>query len=383
MTESTASPMGRARSLVAGRDPLPTVVALVSLAVYLAHGWLGALLRDLSIYVYAGQQVLHGHAPYVGILNRAGPLAHLVPALGIALGRVFGLSDVVGARLFFMVVSIACVVSVYFWGRLVLGTRLAGLAGAAAMLCFHGFVEYATNGPREKSVMVLLFVWVLIDLHKRNWLRAGVWLALSTLTLQIIFPPGAAAALVALVAAGAGARLRGLLRFAAGGIAATAVVALYFLVVGALDDAVQGFLVINARYTTPDPFFDAAQANWNHLVDGYGASLAVLILGAVALLVAGVVAALTWRRPAEDPLATRARAVAPAAAAVVLAVIWSMRDFDNWPDAFPLLPLAAFGVALVAAVLVSSVTIRVGVAIVAIWAVVATTDAVVYATSTR
>ena len=376
-------PLDRLRAFAAGRDPFPLVVTAVSLAVFLVCGWLGQLSRDLSVYVYAGQQVLHGHAPYEAILNRAGPLAHLVPAVGIALGRLVGLSDVVGVRLFFMVISVVTVVSIYFWGRVVFASRKAGLTAAAAMLCFHGFIDYATNGPREKTVMILLFVWFLIDLHKRNWFRAGVWLALSTLTLQIIFPPGAVAALAALALAGAGERLRGLIRFAAGGLSATAVFVVYFAAVGALNEAIDAFWRINARYTTPDPLLSHPGSAWRDLGSGYGASLAVMVVGAIALVAAGVAAALTWRRPTSDPTAARLRAVFPESCAVVACTLWCLKDFDNWPDAFPLLPLSALGIGLCVAAITGRVAARLGGVIVAVAVVLAVSDAFAYAIGDR
>jgi hypothetical protein len=49
--------------------------------------------RDLAIYSYAGRQVAEGVPPYVGNLNRAGPLAHLIPAIGVAGARVGGFEE--------------------------------------------------------------------------------------------------------------------------------------------------------------------------------------------------------------------------------------------------------------------------------------------------
>ena len=74
-------------------DPLVPVVAGVSLVVYVLHGFHGMLTRDLSIYSYAGQQVADGVPPYLGVLNRAGPLAHVLPGVGALVARRGGLDD--------------------------------------------------------------------------------------------------------------------------------------------------------------------------------------------------------------------------------------------------------------------------------------------------
>ena len=66
-------------------DPFAGVVALGSLVVFALHGTEGMLSRDLGIYAYAGQQVADGVPPYVGVLNRAGPLAHVLPGVGVVM----------------------------------------------------------------------------------------------------------------------------------------------------------------------------------------------------------------------------------------------------------------------------------------------------------
>ena len=65
-------------------DPLVLAVGLVALTVYSLHGVRGNLTRDVGLYAYAGQQVADGVPPYLGVLNRAGPLAHAIPGLGAA-----------------------------------------------------------------------------------------------------------------------------------------------------------------------------------------------------------------------------------------------------------------------------------------------------------
>lgn len=359
------------------------MIAVASLTVYLAHGQHGSLTRDLSLYVYSGQRVLDGVPPYVDVLNRAGPLAQLVPAVGTALGRPFGFSDVVGARMLFMVFAIAAVVSVYFLCRMLLESRLAGVAGSAAMLSFHGFIQYASDGPREKTVMVLLFVLFLIDLHRRHWLRAGIWLSLATLTLQIIFPPGAAAAVVALLVAGRGLRLRALIRFAVGGLVPVIAFGVYFAAVGALHEAFESYWLINANYTRADPPLDNARVIWENITAAYGATLWVMFVGSAVLVMAGVFALVHLRDGHPTLGVRRSRTVAPAGAAVVLAVLWSLRDFDGWPDAFPLLPLAAVGIALLAVLVADRVPARVALAVVTVWIVAATANAAIYAVTTR
>ena len=236
-------------------DPYAGVVGLVSLAVFALHGTDGILSRDLGIYAYAGQQVADGVPPYVGVLNRAGPLAHLLPGLGVALARLVGMDDLLGIRLLFLLIAVGCVVLVHLLGRDLFGSPWAGVASAAAFLSFSGFIVFASDGPREKTPMLLFLLLALLAAGRRRWLAAGFLLGLATLVLQIILTVGAPALVVAALLGEPGrAGLTACLRIAAGGAVALPRAVLYFVAVGHLHDFVEAFALINAGYTQAGPW---------------------------------------------------------------------------------------------------------------------------------
>ena len=74
-------------------DPLGPAVALLAGVLFLLRGFDGMLTRDLALYAYAGQRVADGVPPYVGVMNRSGPLAHLVPGAGAWVGDVLDVDD--------------------------------------------------------------------------------------------------------------------------------------------------------------------------------------------------------------------------------------------------------------------------------------------------
>ena len=74
-------------------DPWGPLFAVAATVVFLLHGFGGTLTRDLALYAYSGQQFAEGEPPYVSVLNRAGPLAHIVPGIGAAIARVVGTDD--------------------------------------------------------------------------------------------------------------------------------------------------------------------------------------------------------------------------------------------------------------------------------------------------
>ena len=256
-------------------------VGAVALLTYALHGVHGMLSRDLAVYSYAGQQVANGVPPYDGILNRAGPLAHAIPAIGVWIARAGGFDDVVTMRLQFMAIATLCVCAVYLLGRDVFTSRLAGLVSAATFLTFSGFIEYASNGPREKTPMTLFVTCALWAVARKHWFTAGVCVSLATLCLQIAFFSSFTAVVAGALFLAHGGRLRALARVALGGALPVAVCAAWFAAAGSLHDAVEAFLLINMRYTTPDPVLPRLDAAWLDLQEAYGVSLWLLVGGLV------------------------------------------------------------------------------------------------------
>jgi len=108
---------------------------------------------------------------------------------------------------------------------------------------------------------------------------------------------------------------------------------------------VDAFLVLNFRYSTSSPLTDHIGSHVNKLKEGYGVTLWFMLVGLAVLVVLSFAIL--------SPKARREHAwVVPVTAmgvATVVAVFWTVRDLDGWPDAFTVLPLAAVGMgALVA-----------------------------------
>lgn len=360
-------------------DPLPVVVGVVALVVYALHGTNGLLSRDLAVYSYAGQQVADGVPPYVGILNRAGPLAHAGPAIAVWVARLVGADELFAMRLLFLGFAVATVCAVYLLGRSLFGSRPAALVTAAAFLTFQGFIEYASNGPREKTPMTLFLVIALLAVVKRRWFTAGVFASLATLCLQIAFFVGGTAVLLGALVLARGARLRAPARVVLGGAVPALVYVAYAAATGSLDEAVDAFVAINAEYTTPDPPLPRLEEAWEGLVDAYGTSLWVGIVGllGLALVAATLVLPAARRRLPFLP----ALLVLTAAGAASLA--WNTHEYDAWPDLFPVLPLAAVGIGALFRVLAGLLPRRPQVVLAASLAVLATTAAVNYSVTTR
>ena len=323
-------------------DPWGPALALAAAAVFTLHGFEDTLSRDLGVYAYGGQQAADGVPPYVSILNRAGPLSHLIPGVGVVAARLAGIDDVLGMRLLVLVLSAVTVWLAYLLARDTLGSRLEGAVAATALLTFQGFVVLAAGGPRDKPIMVMLLTWSLLAVVRRQWASAGVLVALTTLTWQPAFPVGALVAAVGMASLGRRALVAPLVRFTVGGLVPTVLCVLGFWLAGALPTFIDAFLVIPLRYTVQTGLVEFLGTNGDALVEGYGPAVWAMLAGLVALAVAAsrqLVRNLRGGRAGHEMVMM--------GAGLLAGLLVSMRGFNGWPDAFVLLPFASLGLAVI------------------------------------
>jgi len=346
-------------------DPLGPVLAVAALAVFLVQGFDTILTRDLALYSYGAQQTIDGVPPYVSVLNRAGPLAHLVPAIGVAVARVVGMDEILGMRLLMMLISVACVWLLYLLTRDLFRSRLAGLASASALLTFTGFVTYAVGGPREKTTLTLFVILAFLALSKQRWGLAGACVAMATLTWQPSFITGLFAAAVTMAGLGRREMWPAAIRFCVGGLIPTALITAGFALAGALSEFLEGFVLINQRYTRQGGFLADPLDTTSFLYGGFGPSLVLITAGLVAVIVlAALRRKVAFRN--REPLDL---ALVGIGAGTVAGVLWSLAVLNGWADLVVLLPSAAVGVAAVAAEIQARVPARVGVPILITWSV--------------
>ena len=361
------------------RDPLVFAVGAVALVTYALHGLNGVLTRDLAVYSYAGQQVADGVPPYMGILNRAGPLGHVIPAIGVAIARLGGFDDVTTMRVLFLLIATVCTCVVYLLGRDVFRSRPAGLVTAATFLTFYGFIHYAANGPREKTPMTLFIVCALWAVARKRWFTAGLFVSLATLCLQIAFFTAFPAVLAGVILTAHEGRVRALARVALGGAVPVVLFGLWFALAGSLRASIDAFVVINWTYTVPNPVMEDLDDVWLGLQDAYGMTVWLLVGGVVALALRSLV--VVWPKARhEDPAVD---VLAAFTVGALTGVAWNLKDYDSWPDLFPLLPLAAVGVGGLFALVFRRLSTRPAFAMALVLSVAATVVAVHYSVTTR
>jgi hypothetical protein len=328
----------------------------VALTVYALHGYDGILDRDLGVFTYGGLRISHGGTPYVDVFNSVGPLSDAVPGVAMWLGHFVGADPILSARLFFTVLSALCCSLLCVLARDTLGSRAAGFIAPAVFLTFSGFLRLASDGPREKTTMVLFLLCCLVLLGRRRWALAGACAALATLTWQ----PVLAVCLGALAAAALldqqDTRRRILLRFTLGGLVPSLVTVGYFLTVGALTQALDGFVLINAKYTEQPSLLTRpgliAAKEWRY----YHWTLPLAIAGLLALFALGARAIRSAGRPT---VSVRARRLVVCATGGLVGTVWTVLVVNGGPDLFVVLPFAALGVAGTAVLVLSRTPRRV------------------------
>jgi hypothetical protein len=321
----------------------PIVVGLVSLATYALHGFDGKVDRDLGVFTYGGEQVAHGVPPYVGIFNSVGPLADGLPGLAAWLGNLVDVGPLLSMRVFFMCLSALCCALVCVLAQDTFGSRVAGLVAPAVFLIFERFLELSSDGPREKTTMVVFMLAMLILVGRRRWMTAGVFTALGTLAWQPVLLVAVAVVAVGALSSG---RHRGvvLVRFLVGGAIPSAVTVVFFVLEGALKQALDGFVVVNVVYTSQPSALTQPGFVWSMLWDEYHLTLLVALVGLLAMLVLGARAVPLVRRSAGvfSPVPYR---VVSVGAGCLAGCLWSIAVINGGPDLFVLLPFAALGVA--------------------------------------
>jgi hypothetical protein len=336
----------------------PVVVGLIALVVYALHGYHGELSRDLAVFTYGGEQVTRGVPPYVGVFNSVGPLADAVPGLAAWLGHLVGAGPLLSMRVFFTCLSALCCALVCVLARDTFGSRAAGLVAPAVFVTFRRFLELSSDGPREKTTMVVFLIAMLILAGRRRWMAAGVFTALGTLTWQPVLLVGLG--VVAVGALTSGRRPgRILVRFLVGGAIPSAVTVVWFVLEGALKQAIDGFIVVNVAYTSQPSALTQPRLVWSMLWGSYHASLLVVLVGLVSMLVLAVRAVPFLKRSAGvwSPFPYRLTTVGGGCLAGCL---WSIAVINGGPDLFVLLPFAALGVAGVVVLLASRLPRRLG-----------------------
>lgn len=319
-----------------------TSVAL-AIALYTRFSINGELGRDRGIYVYGGQQMLHGVAPYESVFDPKTPLATMLCGLGAALAKLFGVDAVHMIRLVFFACAVLAVLAIYLLVARLWNSIVGAVVAAAVFVSFTGFAEDAIAGPDAKTPGVLLAVVTMWLAVCRRWFWAGLAGGLTFLVWQplLFFPLLTIAAALLLCR---GERSKALMLSAGGFAAPIAATFVYFAVVGQLG----AFIEAAFRYPLegverrPETVFHRMQNIATVVHQFFGFSGVLFWIGLVLILALAV-----WQvvRARDGRWAALLDPFVLVVVGSLLGVAgYTLTDFQGYPDVLPLLPYAAIGI---------------------------------------
>lgn len=338
-----------------------TLLALVVLWQYDLVG--RKLDADASFMLYAGQQILRGHAPYVGVAIVKLPVSPLVATAGVAAGRAFGLDDLLAGRLAFWLCAGLTVGAVYWIGAR-LGEKdpkglggeynaktlgvlpyLAGSLSAAALLSSQALGVQVAEGPEAKLPMICAGMFCVVFLAHRKFFGAGVAGVLSFMAWQ----PGLVFVVVTLVCAALVQERRRAVLSAVGGVALPVVlIGAYLAMNGALVSMFRQAFGANANYfgekKVAAGIFAVVMGNmgklWQVSRDCSTGQVPLIALGYVGMLAGAAWLGYRVWKTRDVTLGLSALPLVVSGAALFG---FSLLDLQKCSDLTPLLPYLALG----------------------------------------
>lgn len=339
------------RLKVAGGLAAVTMAAVV----YSQFNLYGSLSRDSSIYIYGGQQLIHGVPPYASIMDPKGPMPGILSGFGVAVARLFGHSDVLVVRAEFCVLAILGVLGIYLLVLDMWHSVVAGVVAAAVFVSFRQFAHQALSGPDGHAPGIVFLIFAMWLTVRKQWYWAGLAATLAFVSWQplISYP------VIVLICAAAwspGRRLRALGWSLAG--CATPILALiiYYAVEGYPGALLEGLILfpVAGVRRRPIPFDYRLRFIFRNITNAYGTSAILLWIGLVLLLVVAVSTVVSARSE------WRAALTSPIVLLVVLSLVaqvgYVLYDYIGWTHAFPLLPYGALGFGAASAYLLQGVS---------------------------
>lgn len=304
----------------------------------------GTMSRDEAIYAYAGQQQAEGVPFYVSIFDQKTPLAPMIAGAAVATGRAVGADDLYAIRAAFFVFACLTVVAVYVLATALFGSPLAGLVSAAAFASFKGFALGSLTGPHAKQPAIFFAVLSMALVVRRQYFWAAFAGSLAFLVWQPLVGYPALAVALALLTGAAGERWRRFRRAAAGAIVPLAAVAVYFWLEGALGTMLADAFVFPVTYLErgEQSLFERLGRIASFVDSEYGVGKVVFWAG-LGILLASLVERIFRHRLNLGHLVKRDPYVNVVIFSLIPITAFSLRDFQGYPDLYPLLPYAAIG----------------------------------------
>ncbi len=342
---------------------LAILVFATTAIVFSQYGFEDTLRRDHAMYVYSGQQMAKGTAPYVSMFDHKGPLTPMISGAGVMIAEFFNFDDILTIRIIFFIFACSAAAGIYLLASSLFESRWAGLIAAFTFIGFWGFGKHAVSGPQAKIPMVFFQVLALLLTANRKWFWAAFCGSLAFLTWQpmAIFP--AITVILAFTQSGPGRdRKVNVMKALSGALIPVILVSAYFLYKNAFYELIDGAILFNIfhleRYST-SPYSSIIRP-LVYAYRGYTLMIGPIVLGLLMMCFMYIWRAKSYKNNIPDLLSKDPFAVLLLSFPAV--VIWSIMDFQGYTDFFVFLPYAATGFSWLLYLLINSrfVTVKHG-----------------------
>lgn len=252
--------------------------------------------RDLGIYAWVGHYLFRGHALYSDLVDIKPPLPYVLNGL---VESITGLGD--GQAYLLGVASAwATLLGLYRLGAKALASRWVGLAAAMLWVLLGSDLDLQANQPNTEAFINAFFVWGMAlwlerprDERRAASLSAGALFGLASLCKTVAIVPALAVVGVQPLLEAPGLRRTAMLRALAAGVGMLttwAITAALLAASGSFGSAWLWLVEYPARYASLAGSSMAGNLlhalQWRHLVPGFFAPHAGLVLACLALLAA-------------------------------------------------------------------------------------------------
>jgi len=160
------------------------VFLMTAAVLFMYRPFSQAEVGDSALYDYLAQEVVRGHLPYRDVIEIKTPASFYLSALAMKAGNVFGVRDVIAARMLHILFAGLLSAILYLVSEAFFRDRLAGLIAAFAPLMSDHYCNWTAGGGQPKLPMILFGMLTLLMIGKARPFWAGFCSMLSCLCWQ-------------------------------------------------------------------------------------------------------------------------------------------------------------------------------------------------------
>lgn len=313
---------------------LATGISIFAIVIWLQYGILKyPILYDHGIFLYGGEELLEGNIPYVHVFDVKAPISFFVPAGGLLIfSHILGLSPWLANMVTMLILGGGTIFFTYLLTYHLFKDRINALLAAVILLSFTSFGRSSLSGI-PKLIMLFFAISCLYALVRKKWFTAGLLGSLSAFTWQ----PAAIFPIIVIIYSLANKQHRKLqLTRALLGVALPLIaIFMFFFFTGGLNEMIDQTFIFSILYKQSAHwgFQSAIGIIIHEIIYTHGTEILFFISGFLGFFI------LTYKE--RKNLINLKTLIPLIFFSFVILALYSLIDFQNWPDMITVLPFIA------------------------------------------